>query len=79
MTKIYASIACNLDGGILSAALPLFEVEKVEAIEWAFDTLFKYDQISDWFTNLVSEFSEQGRLVGHGVFFSLFSGRWSPE
>lgn len=79
MTKIYSSIACNLDTGILSAALPLFEVEKVEAIEWAFDTLFKYDQIPDWFTNLVSEFSEQGRLVGHGIFFSLFSGRWSPE
>ncbi|WP_149242107.1 DUF692 family multinuclear iron-containing protein [Dyadobacter sp. 32] len=77
MNRIYASIACNLDAGILSAALPLFEGEKVQAIEWAFDTLFQYEQIPDWFTDLVTEYSDQGRLVGHGVFFSLFSGRWS--
>ena len=77
MNRIYASIACNLDAGILSAALPLFQGEKVQAIEWAFDTLFQYEQIPDWFTDLVRAFSDQGRLVGHGVFFSLFSGRWS--
>jgi uncharacterized protein (UPF0276 family) len=78
MPQIYSSIACNLDAGILSAALPLFEAEKIQAIEWSFDTLFKYEKIPDWFCELIKTFADQGRLVGHGVFFSLFSGKWSP-
>ena len=79
MPKILSSIACNLDTHILLAALPLFEQQKIEAIEWSFDTLFKYEEIPEWFTDLISEFSNQGRLVGHGVYFSLFSGKWLPE
>lgn len=79
MTKIYSSIACNLDTGILAAALPLFEDEKVQAIEWAFDTLFEQKDIPLWFNELIGEFAGKGRLVGHGVFFSLFSGRWSAD
>ncbi|OJV14965.1 MAG: hypothetical protein BGO21_20090 [Dyadobacter sp. 50-39] len=79
MSEIYSSIACNLDAHILQAALPLFEQEKVEAIEWSFDTLFKFDEIPAWFTDLVGEFSNHDRLIGHGVYFSLFSGKWSRE
>jgi uncharacterized protein (UPF0276 family) len=77
MSEIYSSIACNLDAPILQASLPLFEQEKVEAIEWSFDTLFRFDEIPVWFTDLVSEFSNANRLIGHGVYFSLFSGKWS--
>lgn len=77
MSEIYSSIACNLDTHILQAALPLFEQEKVEAIEWSFDTLYRFDEVPAWFTDLVSEFSSHNRLVGHGVYFSLFSGKWS--
>ncbi|MCF0053660.1 DUF692 domain-containing protein [Dyadobacter sp. LJ53] len=79
MSEIYSSIACNLDAHILQAALPLFEQEKVEAIEWSFDTLFKFSEIPAWFIDLVSEFSRHDRLIGHGVYFSLFSGKWSSE
>lgn len=77
MSEIYSSIACNLDAHILQASLPLFEQEKVEAIEWSFDTLFRFDEIPAWFTDLVNEFSNHNRLIGHGVYFSLFSGKWS--
>jgi uncharacterized protein (UPF0276 family) len=79
MHPIYSAIACNLDAHILLASLPLFEEEKIEAIEWSFDTLFKYSEIPDWFTDLVKEYSNQNRLIGHGVYFSLFSGKWSPK
>ena len=78
MAEIYSSIACNLDTHILQAALPLFDQEKVEAIEWSFDTLYEFGEIPAWFTDLVSEFSSHHRLIGHGVYFSLFSGKWSP-
>jgi len=79
MRQLYSAIACNLDTNILSASLPLFESEKVEAIEWSFDTLFKQNEIPGWFTELLNTFGIEGRLIGHGVFFSLFSGKWSVE
>lgn len=78
-TTIHASIACNLDADILSAALPLLEREKVEAIEWSFDALFKSKEVPGWFDALLQAFSKEERLIGHGVFFSLFSGKWLPE
>ena len=56
--------------------MPLFESEKIEAIEWSFDTLFKVKDIPEWFTALLQTFSDAGRLTGHGVYFSLFSGKW---
>jgi len=79
MAKILSSISCNLDENILSAAIPLFEAEKIEAIEWSFDTLFKFRNIPKWFTELLTAFGNENRLTGHGVYFSLFSGRWSAE
>ena len=79
MPKILTSIACNLDADILAAALPLFEAEKVHAIEWSFDTLFNHQNIPDWFVELLKAFSDENRLIGHGVFFSLFSGKWLKE
>jgi len=77
MPGIFSSVACNLDTNILSATLPLFESEKVQAIEWSFDTLFKQPDIPEWFIELLHTFSNENRLIGHGVFFSLFSGKWS--
>jgi uncharacterized protein (UPF0276 family) len=79
MSKLYSSIACNLDAAILQAALPLFEAEKVEAIEWSFDALFKHHQLPDWFIDLLTTFGNANRLIGHGVFFSLFSGKWTSD
>jgi uncharacterized protein (UPF0276 family) len=79
MSGIFSSIACNLDANILLASLPLFEQEQVEAIEWSFDALFKNDELPPWFNDLISEFSSHNRLIGHGVYFSLFSGKWMPE
>ncbi|MCF0054754.1 DUF692 family multinuclear iron-containing protein [Dyadobacter sp. CY356] len=79
MSTIFSSVACNLDTNILLASLPLFEREQIEAIEWSFDTLFKNDEVPDWFSDLILEFSSQNRLIGHGVYFSLFSGKWMSE
>lgn len=75
---ILSSIACNLDADILAAALPLLEAGRVEAIEWSFDTLYWAGQVPDWFAELLSTYGRQGRLIGHGVYCSLLSGRWSP-
>jgi uncharacterized protein (UPF0276 family) len=79
VAQLLSSIACNLDADILSASLPLLEEERVEAIEWSFDTLFNFREIPPWFLELLTAFSNEKRLIGHGVFFSLFSGKWLPD
>jgi len=79
VSGLIPSIACNLDSYILSASLKLFEEEKIGAIEWSFDTLNKINEVTDWFTELINKYSLENRLIGHGVFFSLFSGKWSIE
>ncbi len=76
---ILAAIACNLDADILAAALPLLAEGRVEAIEWSFDTVYWAEQLPGWFAELLSTYSAQNRLLGHGVFFSLLSGRWTAE
>lgn len=76
---IKATVACNLDHDLLLATIPLFSEEKVEAIEWSFDTLYRFENIPSWFYDLITFFSKEKRLLGHGVFFSLFSGQWSKE
>ncbi|MFK7971380.1 MAG: DUF692 family multinuclear iron-containing protein [Bacteroidia bacterium] len=68
-----------MDRNILASALPLFEDGKVEAIEWSFDALFKVRNIPAWFVELLDRYSNANSLLGHGVFFSLFSGRWTAE
>lgn len=57
----------------------MLEEGRVEAIEWSFDTVFWAEQIPDWFSELLNTYGEQHRLIGHGVFFSLLSAKWTKE
>jgi uncharacterized protein (UPF0276 family) len=77
--QVLSALACNLDADILAAALPLLEDGRVEAIEWSFDALFWAEQVPDWFESLLDAYASQQRLLGHGVYFSLLSGRWTSE
>ncbi|MFD1873475.1 DUF692 family multinuclear iron-containing protein [Hymenobacter bucti] len=76
---VLAALACNLDADILGAALPLLEAGQVEALEWSFDTLYWATEVPEWFTELLHSYGSQQRLLGHGVYFSLLSGRWTSE
>lgn len=79
MKSPIATVACNLDASLLQAIHPLLETGEIHAIEWSFDSLFKLNSIPSWFKDLLMVFGEKGRLVGHGVFFSIFSGKWKKE
>lgn len=79
MPNILSSIACNLDRNILTTALPLFQSAQVQAVEWAFDSLYQQPEIPLWFESLLHTFADAGRLIGHGVYFSIFAGKWSTE
>jgi uncharacterized protein (UPF0276 family) len=78
MTKLLATAACNLDSDMLNACYPLFAEERVQAIEWSFDALYHQGALPLWFEELLQAYSSAKRLTGHGVFFSLFSGKWLP-
>ncbi len=76
---VWPGVACNLDSPVLSTILPLLEAGEIEALEWSFDTLFGQEDLPEWFVELLRTFSASGRLVGHGVFFSIFKAKWSDE
>lgn len=65
-----------MDTNVLAASFPLLLASKVDAIEWSFDALFHVDQTPSWFLDLLTAYSKERRLIGHGIFFSLFSGKW---
>jgi len=74
-----AALSLNLDSALLRTSMPLLQEGKVEAIEWSFDAMGHLSEIPSWWTDLLDHYGKAGRLVGHGVFFSLFDGRWRPE
>ena len=76
---MYATISCNLDKGILASALPLFTTSEIDAIEWSFDTLYNHRNIPHWFGELLEAFGKENRLVGHGVYFSVFASKISED
>jgi uncharacterized protein len=80
ISNIHTSVACNLDPALLQACLPLLQSGHVDAIEWSWDVLYaQKTALPDWFEELLLEFAKAKRLVGHGVFYSMFSGKWSVE
>jgi uncharacterized protein (UPF0276 family) len=62
----------------LQASMPLFEAGDVEAVEWSFDTGWK-NGVSEWLNSLIDAYSEERRLTGHGVHFSLLSADWTQR
>ena len=76
---MHAALALNLDAALLRASVRLLEAGEVEAVEWSFDAPYAVAEAPAWFTDLLGHFAGAGRLYGHGVFFSLFDGRWRPE
>lgn len=79
MSNILSGISCNLDQHILHASLPLLESGQVEVLEWSFDALYNRKNIPSWFVELLKAFGHSNRLIGHGIFFSIFSGHWTNE
>ncbi|HEX8504650.1 MAG TPA: DUF692 family protein [Hymenobacter sp.] len=77
--QVLSAIACNVDASILSAAFPLLQAGRVEALEWSVDALFGQRTLPDWFAELLTTYGHEQRLIGHGVYFSLLSGRWTAE
>lgn len=64
------------EADFLSAVLPLLQDNSMEVMEWSFDTLYHTNE-SDWLRDLLNFYAENNRLIGHGVYYSLFDARWT--
>ena len=67
-----------LDINHLQTIYPLLEKGEIDAIEWSFDAI-EFDDTPPWYQNLLKAFSVAGNLIGHGIFYSLFTGKWSKD
>lgn len=66
------------EADFVSAILPLLQGHAVEALEWSFDTFYNAEE-PDWLSGLLDFYSEQNRLIGHGVYYSLFDAQWTER
>jgi len=76
---IHSGVSFNLDSRIIESCLPLFESGKIGCLEWSFDARDFQVESQNWFDELLSLYGKENRLLGHGIFFSIFSGKWLKE
>lgn len=72
----WVGISLMPEAGFIEAALPLFQNGYIDVIEWSFDTIPLKSKEPEWLKVLLKEYSAKGRLIGHGVRYSLLKGQW---
>lgn len=77
--KPWVGIALMPEAEFIASALPLFEGGEIDVLEWSFDTIAKQSHEPAWLPVLLQEYSERGRLLAHGVRYSLLSGDFSER
>jgi len=75
----WVGISLMPEADFIEAALPLFQNGEVDVIEWSFDTIPPKVKEPDWLKLLLKEFSQNGRLIGHGVRYSLLKANWDTN
>ncbi len=72
---LYPMVGASLmpEGDFALAAFPLFDEGLIEVAEWSFDTCWHGHEAPPWLEALVGAYSDAGRLLGHGVSFSIFT------
>jgi uncharacterized protein (UPF0276 family) len=75
--KPLVGLALMHEQEFLRAALSLFAADEVELLEWSFDTILYEKYKPEWLHQLLREYSSKGRLIGHGVRYSLLDAKWT--
>lgn len=78
MEKPLLGISMMGEAEFLSAVLPLLQNNLVDVLEWSFDTFFNAKE-PDWLNSLLNFYAENNRLIGHGVYYSLFDAKWTER
>ncbi|MFP3833638.1 DUF692 family multinuclear iron-containing protein [Chryseobacterium sp. SIMBA_028] len=78
MGKPLLGLSMMAEAEFISAVLPLLQSNSVDVLEWSFDTLYHTEEPT-WLGDLLDFYSENNRLIGHGVYYSLFDARWTER
>lgn len=78
MRKPIVGVSMMAEPDFVSAILPLLHNNSIEVMEWSFDTLYHTNE-PDWLRDLLNFYAENNRLIGHGVYYSLFDARWTAR
>jgi uncharacterized protein (UPF0276 family) len=78
-TPPLVGLSLMLEEDFVRASLPLFEAGEVDVLEWSFDVGWSLPTLPDWADGLLQHYSQQGRLLGHGVTFSPLSAAWTER
>lgn len=78
MKKPLLGLSMMAEADFVSAILPLLQHNAVDVLEWSFDTFYDAEE-PDWLAELLDFYSENNRLIGHGVYYSLFDARWTER
>ncbi|WP_353145586.1 DUF692 family multinuclear iron-containing protein [Chryseobacterium sp.] len=78
MRKPFLGISMMAEPDFLAAILPLLQDGSIGVLEWSFDTFYHAEE-PDWLANLLNFYSQKDRLLGHGVYYSLFDAKWTDR
>jgi uncharacterized protein (UPF0276 family) len=76
MKRPLLGLSMMAEADFVSAVLPLFDSNQIEVLEWSFDTFYDVEE-PEWLKNLLDFYSQNNRLIGHGVYYSLFDAKWT--
>lgn len=78
MRKALLGLSMMAEPDFVTAILPLLENNEIDVLEWSFDTFYEIDE-PEWLSNLLNFYSENNRLIGHGVYYSLLNAVWTDR
>ena len=78
-TQPLVGLALMPEAEFLAASQPLFEAGVVEVLEWSFDMGWGGVELPSAVSQLLEHYSQQDRLLGHGVSYSLLSAQWDSS
>lgn len=78
MSRPLLGLSMMPEADFVSAILPILQNNSVDVLEWSFDTFYDADE-PEWLSGLLDFYAENNRLLGHGVYYSLFDARWTDR
>ncbi|WP_160139545.1 DUF692 family multinuclear iron-containing protein [Chryseobacterium sp. c4a] len=78
MGKPLLGLSMMAEAEFVSAVLPLLQSNSVEVFEWSFDTFYNAEE-PGWLSDLLNFYAGNNRLIGHGVYYSLFDALWNER
>lgn len=78
MRKPLLGLSMMPEADFVASLISLLQNNSIEVIEWSFDTFYQAEE-PEWLGQLLDFYAQNGRLIGHGVYYSLFDAKWTER